>query len=365
VMCNDADKRRLSKDDKKSLDGVKIVIDDINTYLQSCRGKFESAVETAISTEPINAKHNPFFSGSFNGADCMRLLKHNAVMMNAISECVDSELDEETQNAGRQVVSDFETVFQLFYSVVKTFRSTRKLTEEEQSGLLSDIKKFGEAYFSKTIGSQTPKLHHLFNHVHYFLVTYGTVGFFAEDAVESIHAIFNTNSRRFAALPSKKRAHQVFMAASSRKDKDRKLKQFKKDDDETMEKKKRVRKTRKDPEIKKEVENEHIQQPASFADAIAEEIGRLTMKLDQIRVQLCVNGNGEQSIGEEAEETGENRDEAAEHEHLNLPELVMQETSLCPICRDGDTDTLLPDILMGIHKVMVHTDVGEKFIKNK
>jgi hypothetical protein len=77
---------------------------------------------------------------------------------------------------------------------------------------------------------------------------------------------------------------------------------------------------------------------------------------------LQLSTDSEQTNGEEKEEHG-NEAEEGELEHLNLAELVMQETRLCPICRDCDTDTLLPDILMGIHTVMVHTDVGEKFIK--
>jgi hypothetical protein len=115
--------------------------------------------------------------------------------------------------------------------------------------------------------------------------------------------------------------------------------------------------------LKQEVDEEQRAQQTSFADEIASEVAKLTAELDRIHVQLS-DPVSEQTNGETAEEhTNEEQREDDQQDHLNIPEAVMQRTMLCPICRDCDTDTLLPEILMGIHRVMVHTDVGEKFVK--
>ncbi len=49
------------------------------------------------------------------------------------------------------------------------------------------------------------------------LFRYGTLGFFAEDSMESIHAIVNALARIFAALDMKRRLVQIMRGLASRK----------------------------------------------------------------------------------------------------------------------------------------------------
>lgn len=49
------------------------------------------------------------------------------------------------------------------------------------------------------------------------LKLYGTIGFFAEDSMESIHAIVNALANQFAALDKSRRCTQVLRVLASRK----------------------------------------------------------------------------------------------------------------------------------------------------
>ena len=55
--------------------------------------------------------------------------------------------------------------------------------------LIERIGEFQDKYLNNTDGSVTVKIHHLVDHTKQLL--HETIGFWAEDAVESIHAVFN------------------------------------------------------------------------------------------------------------------------------------------------------------------------------
>ena len=55
---------------------VKAVLVDMKTFSKSRMGNCERLIERMISESPINCKHNPYYSGSFNGNDCLRLVEN-------------------------------------------------------------------------------------------------------------------------------------------------------------------------------------------------------------------------------------------------------------------------------------------------
>jgi hypothetical protein len=96
------------------------------------------------------------------------------------------------------------------------FRSVRKLARSEKDNLLEDIQKYWDTYIENCSGSVTTKLHLLKDHVKRLLETYGTIGLFAEDAMESIHAIINELARRYAPLDGTRKVKQIVRALSGR-----------------------------------------------------------------------------------------------------------------------------------------------------
>ena len=98
-------------------------------------------------------------------------------------------------------------------------------------------------YHSKCDGLETLKIHHLMDPTKYVLDKYGTIGFFCEDPVESIHAIVNILSRQYVSLESKRKATQVFRALSSRQNKNKKQKNERTDDKKKQSTKRRANQT--------------------------------------------------------------------------------------------------------------------------
>jgi hypothetical protein len=98
-----------------------------------------------------------------------------------------------------------EKIFMHFSKVVPKFRSTRLLSLDERTELMEDIDNFWNAYIDNPSGgSVTSKLHFLRHRTRWMLELYGTLGFFAEDSIESIHAMVNRLASRFQALDSRR-----------------------------------------------------------------------------------------------------------------------------------------------------------------
>jgi hypothetical protein len=96
-------------------------------------------------------------------------------------------------------------------------RSVRKLSRKEKDDLLDDIKTYWDSYIDNCSSSVTPKVHLLKEHVERLLEFYDTVGLFAEDAMESIHAIINALARRYCALDATRRTKQIARSLEGRK----------------------------------------------------------------------------------------------------------------------------------------------------
>ena len=66
------------------------------------------------------------------------------------------------------------------------------------------------------------------------------------------------------------------------------------------------------------------------------------------------------SITASSSEAGDEDDDEAPD---NLPAGFLKECILCPECREDEVDTFIPQQLMEIHRVMVHTEIGDRFVR--
>jgi hypothetical protein len=181
------------------------MVGDMNTYLKRSQGRYEACVENTTSQAPINVQHNPFYDGAFNGSDCFRLMEKNHIMFYRLLDVAASEVDDTMKAKVSDAIQCYRDIFEAWAEVLPLFRSPKLLPLEDRMKLLADIDTFVELFIKHTRkGSITLKIHHLMDHVKKPLEETGTVGFWAEDAVESIHAIVNSLARRYASLNNKK-----------------------------------------------------------------------------------------------------------------------------------------------------------------
>jgi hypothetical protein len=82
-------------------------------------------------------------------------------------------------------------VWDCFAKNFTLLRSTRLLEMMERADMIAYIEEFVELFTKNTTKNPTPKMHSLFSHVEACLKKYGTVGLFAEDTLEVIHALVN------------------------------------------------------------------------------------------------------------------------------------------------------------------------------
>ena len=208
-------KKEHKEIDKTAHSSVLSAVKEINTYLKGCRGKFESILEKVIGLTPILARHNPFYSGSFNGNDCFRLMQNYLVLFQKLREGAEDE-DKGVRKKIEDISDGLEEVFAAWAEVLPLLRKVEKLEPNERATLLDSIDEFWDAYVDKSDGSITIKIHMLRDHVKKQLNAYGTIGLFVEDSVESIHAIVNILARRYAALDPERRSTQVMRALAMR-----------------------------------------------------------------------------------------------------------------------------------------------------
>ena len=182
--------------DNRELPAYAALLDATNEYLQNNRGLGEHALENVIGLSPIFAKHNPFYGGSFNGNDCFRLLHNFSLLFTALCKAYDVNCNDTTLKQYLHSIADkHEKVWSAWAGIAPVLRSTRLLKKSERANLLEDIEEFVKLYLQETDGSIILKLHHLAPHAKSLLDELGTLGFFAEDSMESIHAIINTLAR--------------------------------------------------------------------------------------------------------------------------------------------------------------------------
>jgi hypothetical protein len=103
----------------------------------------------------------------------------------------------------------------------------------ESAYLITYIEEFGELFTNNTTKNPTPKMHSLLPHVEARLKKYGTVGLFAEDYIEVIHALVISIVAEFHYLDEKSQTKQVlhfFLAESTRAMKRQRREMVKKED---------------------------------------------------------------------------------------------------------------------------------------
>jgi hypothetical protein len=108
-------------------------------------------------------------------------------------------------------------VWNFFANIVPLLCSTRLLEMTERANLITYIENFGELSTKNTTKNPTPKMHSLFPHVQACLKKYGTVGLFAEDSLEVIHALANRIIAELQSLDGDRQSKQVlgFLSAES------------------------------------------------------------------------------------------------------------------------------------------------------
>ena len=56
--------------------GVKSVLNELKAFMKTNMGFCEPMIERLITEAFINCKNNPYYAGSFNGNDCIRLVEN-------------------------------------------------------------------------------------------------------------------------------------------------------------------------------------------------------------------------------------------------------------------------------------------------
>ena len=207
---------RQRKKDQQAFDktahlSILSAVNEINMYLKGCHRKYESVLKKVIGLAPILARHNPFYSGSFNGNDCFCLMKNYELLFQKLQKAAEDE-DDGVKEKVEDILSRLKEIFAAWAEILPLLHTTQKLEPNEHTTLLNSIAEFRDAYMDKSKGSITIKIHMLFNHVKKQLNKYGTIGLFVEDSVKSIHAIVNILAHWYAALNPERRSTQVMRA---------------------------------------------------------------------------------------------------------------------------------------------------------
>jgi hypothetical protein len=336
--------KKKSRESEK-LTSLKKELADLNVYLSTRRGRYEQTLERLIGQPPINAKHNPFYGGSFNGNDCFRLLQNHRLIVKSLRDAASDTPDEEKAKI-EDIATRFDKILGSFSRVAPSLRAARLLSLPERASLLNDIQEFWEDYVLHSEGSVTIKIHMLVHHCKEMLERYGTIGLFAEDGMESIHAVVNTLARQYASLDPKRRATQIIRQAAGRKRTSTLLeKETVKVKGEQKKKRQRIQGERKAPVVV--VDNEQHTDPVRMATE--EALNAFFAKAPHLRNQHRMMPHEEQ----DEEQT----------ENITFPNF---ELVACSKCRNlTSDDALVPDLLFPLHCLVTHAEVDDRMAKKK
>jgi di/tripeptidase len=206
-------------------------------------------------------------------------------------------------------------------------------SETEIQAFLDAINDFWVAYIDNCDGSVTTKIHLLVMHAEWYLRTYGTIGFFTEDALESIHAIVNRLAKTYAALDKTRRGTQILRAMASRKSE--MLDRVKEETEKYGEKgKKRIR-ARQGSKPVLQIPREDSNIEKAIDEALADFFGNDKTQLE-LTLQLTESEN---------------------------PFEYPTDTTLveCKLCRSGlSQDVFIPSTLAKLHHLVVHQEVEDR-----
>ena len=196
------------KEEKKSVDVLNTMLKELTQFKNDYRGLGERAMEDTIDAYPINAKHNPFYNQCFNGGDCTRLMVNWELLFQNIRGAYAME-NENVRHKISQTLNEMSPVFKSWSKIIPLLRASRLLSRSERESLINEIKNFEDAMKSSDI-SITIKMHHLLHHARNIAIdAYHTIGYFAEDALESIHALVNKFCSQFSQIDGNLRGKQV------------------------------------------------------------------------------------------------------------------------------------------------------------
>jgi hypothetical protein len=166
------------------------------------------------------------------------------------------------------------------------------------------------------------------------LKLYGTIGFFAEDSMESIHAIVNTLANQFASLDKNRRCTQVLRVLASRKTCSMANTVEKKEkslgDSMGMKKRKRQGKSKQ-----LTPDNDTVTLDQQLKNAISSFINSGGNSADAVLL-----------------------DDDCDKELLTFPKFTLVPCQKC--LTHVDKDVMVPDVLQLLKEVMVHGDLGDK-----
>ena len=141
----------------------------------------------------------------------MRLLAN----VDRVFEAIIAAQGDAVTNEVEKIYAQHKKCWDLFAEIASLIRTTRKLSAAEEDTLLELIDDFLKAY-EDINASITIKVHMLV-HLFLFLAEYGPPGLFAEDSIESGHAVINQLTRRYAPLDEERRIKQILRAWKARK----------------------------------------------------------------------------------------------------------------------------------------------------
>ena len=347
------------KTKKKSYAGTKQVITEIKSFQKKAMGKGESLVEKMIAEPPIICKHNPYYSGSFNGSDCLRLAEN---MDQLLCELLTKYTEEENNVSNatmNSIVDRHKEIWAAWKNVLPSIRAARKLSDDEKTQLIADIKAFYNAYTTHSKGSVTIKIHLLLAHMSHMLDLYGTVGIFAEDSIESIHHIVNTYSRIYAMTPAKKRIENVYKRLEARKHcagkqaVDKKVKRAKRklssveviNNEQVSIKRKRQGANRR---------GLHKVSAGRDEEVNASELENDFHCVIQNDIMVRIVDEDGQMVTKKWEECDD------EERNKKFDEFDNSELKTCKYCKDLRTEMKIPSFLLPIHAYVCHYAIGEK-----
>jgi hypothetical protein len=123
---------------------------------EESKGKYESVLEACISTDPINVKHNPFYSGSFNGNDCQRLMHNFELLFDCLHTEANQAMSEEEKESVIDISNRYQVIWDACNAILPVLRSKEKTeTETEIQAILDAINDFWVAYVDNCEGSVT------------------------------------------------------------------------------------------------------------------------------------------------------------------------------------------------------------------
>ena len=203
---------------------------------QQQKGPFTSALDDVINC--IGVHRQAYHGGSFVGNDCLKLLKNAKKISDVLrprvltikptstrkhSRChrsspsSHSHLQPPTQELKPVFSSHYSSqrAYTLLHKVKQIFDlayAARPLCKHEQVIFIMRACSFG-CWFPRAHPNEsiTPKMHITIFEMAKLLQRYGTIGMFSEQAIESMHAVFNKLNRQHVSMKSNEKRIEAEM----------------------------------------------------------------------------------------------------------------------------------------------------------